>query len=120
MPQKKYLHADGGTTLVEVADDRRTVVCVAHRDLTLILRTPYEGRVLEIVCDMEFGKSENGRETISYRIIGLQFVPGLYSALALKANAIVVTEAGAFEEARSAIIFYMQVDLPNSEHVVTN
>lgn len=120
MPQKKYLRADDGSTLVEVSDDRRTVVCVTLREPTLILRTPYDGKILEIVCDMTFGKLEDGRGTVSYRITGLQLVPELYSALVLKAHAIGVPEAGAFEAARAAITLYMHVDLPNSEHVVTN
>lgn len=55
---------------------------------------------------------------LAYRTTGLPFVPELYSALALKAHAIGVPEAGAFEAARAAIILYKQVDLPNSEHVV--
>lgn len=118
MPQKKYLRAEDGSTLSEVADDRRTVICVALREPTLILRTPYDGKILEIVSDMTFGKSEDGGEIVSYRITGLQFVPELYSALVLKAHAIGVPEVGAFEAARAAITFYMHVDSPNSEHVV--
>lgn len=44
------------------------------------MRTPYDGKILEIVCDMTFGKLEDGRGTVSYRITGLQLVPELYSA----------------------------------------
>ena len=116
VPRRRNIPTEDGT-FVEVTDGRRTVVCVAYHRETLIVRTPYEGKVLDILSTFTFGKSAEGRAAVFYRIVGLRFVPDLYSRVWGVMDT-APNDRATFEAAKAAILFYMQVDAPNADHVV--
>ena len=111
--KKRFFQADDGALLAEVSDGRRQVVCVIYRERTLILRTPYEGGVLEIDSELEYSGAEGGRERVSFRLSGLHLEPKLYAKWRPKAPAILVPEAR--KAAAAAVAFYLSVDSPTSE-----